>query len=198
MGRRKTGLDERILKTADRLFYAHGYTNTGINQIVTEAGTNKPGLYTYFETKDALARRYLVERNTQMTDQIVELGRESTGVLDFFRRWIAHARSYAAGKFGEYYGCAIANFALQTDALDEPMQEFIQSTGQRWESHLIAYVRGEIKSGRFPKEPGAAAIARRMLICHEGAITMWKLTGRLAHFDEAKSLFEASVAQTVD
>jgi AcrR family transcriptional regulator len=195
MGRRKTGLDERILNTADRLFYAHGYTNTGINQIVTEAGTNKPGLYTYFKTKDDLARRYLAKRNLRMTDEIVELGRRATGVLDFFRLWIGHDRHYAAGKFGEYNGCPIANFALQTDANDKEMQKFIEAAGKRWEAQLVAYVRGEIKAGKFPPQPGAAAIARRMLICNEGAITMWKLTGKLAYFDEAIKLFEASVSR---
>ena len=190
MGRRKTGLDLRILETADRLFYARGYTNTGISQIVEEAGTNKPGLYTYFESKDELARRYLAERNAAMTARIVKIGAAASGVEDFFRRWMTFEKNSAEGKFGEYYGCSLANFALQTDCTDLRMQEFVQSTGRRWETQLVAYLRSEIKAGRFSAQPGAAKIARRMLLRVEGAITMWKLTGRTAYFDEAVEMFQ--------
>lgn len=193
MGRRKTGLDERILRTADNLFYRKGYTNTGISQIVEEAGTNKPGLYSYFEGKDELARRYVADRNEAMTAEIIAIGNRSKDVREFFRGWMNFARDSAAGRHGEYNGCAVANFALQTDAGDAAMQEFIRGLGTRWATRLIAYIRSESRAGKFPKEPSAAVIARRMLVCNEGAITMWKLTGSTAYFDDAVTMFEASL-----
>lgn len=193
MGRRKTGLDERILKTADGLFYRKGYTNTGISQIVAEAGTNKPGLYSYFTGKDELARRYVADRNDGMTAEIIAIGRRSADVREFFRGWMKFAKDSAAGRNGEYNGCAVANFALQTDAGDLPMQDFICGLGKRWAAQLTAYIRLESRAGKFPKVPAAAAIAQRMLVCNEGAITMWKLTGSTTYFDEAVAMFEASL-----
>lgn len=197
MARPKSGLDRRILQTADRLFYAHGYPNTGIQQIVSEAGTNKPGLYSYFDSKDDLARRYLEARNLARTEEIAELGRRAADVPDFFRRWMENTRGLAAGKAGPYNGCAVANFALQTDSANEEMQAYIQKAGRRWESQLVAYVRSELRAGRFTpgQATSAAGVARRMLILYQGAITMWKLTGRLACFDEACVLFETSVGR---
>ena len=193
MGRRKTGLDERILKTADDLFYRKGYTNTGISQIVAEAGTNKPGLYSYFQGKDELARRYVCDRNEAMTAEIIAIGSRSSDVFDFFRGWMRFSKEHAAGQQGEYNGCAVANFALQTDAGDSDMQEFIRGLGKRWAARLTAYVRAESRVGKFPKVPGAGEIARRMLVCNEGAITMWKLTGSTAYYDDAVTMFEASL-----
>ncbi len=195
MARPKSGLDRRILQAADRLFYAHGYPNTGIQQIVSEAGTNRPGLYSYFDSKDDLARRYLEARNVVRTEEIAELGRQAADVPDFFRRWMDNTRGLAAGKTGPYKGCAVANFALQTDSADEEMQAYIQKAGRRWESQLVAYIRSELRAGRFAPDntAGAASIARRMLILYQGAITMWKLTGRLACFEEACELFELSL-----
>lgn len=194
MGRRKTDLEERILRTADHLFYRRGYTNTGVSQIVQEAGTNKPGLYSYFDGKDELARRYVSDRNEAMTADIIALGGQSTDVVDFFRRWMMFTKDEAVGRGGSLYnGCAVANFALQTEAENEPMQAFIRTLGRRWAARLTAYIRAEMRAGKFPSKPGAAAIAQRMLVCNEGAITMWKLTGNAVYFDEAVRMFEAGL-----
>ena len=193
MGRKKTGLDEKLLSAADELFYAKGYTNTGISELVARAGTNKPGLYSYFQSKDEIARRYLSRRNQAMNDRIVAFGKESRSVVDFFRRWMADARDHARGAFGQYNGCAVANFALQTEIGQEEMQSFIRETGRRWQSQLVAYLRSEIRAGKFPAQPGAAVTARRMLLCNEGAILMWKITGNTQYFDEAVQMFEAAL-----
>lgn len=193
MGRQKTGLEGRILAKADELFYSKGYTNTGISQIVAEAGTNKPGLYSYFSGKDELARRYASDRNDAMTAEIIAIGERSADVFEFFRKWMAFTKDLAAGKQPAYNGCALANFALQTDIADGPMQDFIRGLGRRWATRLIAYIRSESKAGKFPRQPGATAIAQRMLVCNEGAITMWKLTGQLSYFDQATEMFESSL-----
>ena len=50
---------EKILDTADRLFYAQGYCNTGINQVIEEADIAKASLYKHFETKTDLLIAYI-------------------------------------------------------------------------------------------------------------------------------------------
>ncbi len=52
---------DKILDTAERLFYAQGYSNTGINQIIEEADIAKASLYKHFQTKTDLLVAY-VER----------------------------------------------------------------------------------------------------------------------------------------
>ena len=55
---------EKILDTADRLFYEQGFNLTGINQIIEEAGISKPSLYNHFRSKDALLLAYLDRLST--------------------------------------------------------------------------------------------------------------------------------------
>lgn len=193
MGRKKTGLEDRILRTADTLFYRKGYTNTGISQIVEEAGTNKPGLYSYFEGKEELARRYITARDDQMNARIIAIGVKAADVYEFFRGWMEYTKELAKGRYGPYNGCAVANFASQTDVGDVGMQEFIKDLGRRWAARLTAFIRSEMKAGKFSSSFQAKEIARRMLICNEGAIAMWKLTGSIAYFDEAIAMFEMSM-----
>jgi AcrR family transcriptional regulator len=50
---------EKILETADRLFYTQGYNLTGINQIIAESDVARPSLYAHFASKHDLLLAYL-------------------------------------------------------------------------------------------------------------------------------------------
>jgi AcrR family transcriptional regulator len=50
---------DKIMETADRLFYEQGFNLTGINQIIEEAGISKPSLYNHFRSKNDLLLAYL-------------------------------------------------------------------------------------------------------------------------------------------
>jgi AcrR family transcriptional regulator len=60
--RRRPAL-ERVIATADRLFYEGGLHATGVDLIAAEANVSKATLYTYFETKDDLVAEYLRGRS---------------------------------------------------------------------------------------------------------------------------------------
>jgi AcrR family transcriptional regulator len=53
---------DHILATASRLFLAQGYNQTGINQIIQEAGVAKASLYYHFASKEDLCVAYLKTR----------------------------------------------------------------------------------------------------------------------------------------
>ena len=53
---------ERIIATANELFYRQGYHQTGINQIIEESGVAKATFYSNFKSKEELCVEYLRER----------------------------------------------------------------------------------------------------------------------------------------
>ena len=55
-------MQERILETADRLFYGQGIRAIGVDTIAAEIGISKRTLYNYFPSKDALIVAYLSRR----------------------------------------------------------------------------------------------------------------------------------------
>jgi len=58
----KPSMKDRILDTADRLFYLQGIRAVGVDTIAAEIGISKRTLYNHFPSKDALISAYLARR----------------------------------------------------------------------------------------------------------------------------------------
>src|SRR6201986_111995 len=61
----KPSMKERILETADRLFYLQGIRAIGVDTIAARIGISKRTLYNHFPSKDALIAAYLERRFVQ-------------------------------------------------------------------------------------------------------------------------------------
>jgi AcrR family transcriptional regulator len=59
---KKPDMKERILETADKLFYLKGIRAIGVDTIAAEIGISKRTLYNHFPSKDALITAYLERR----------------------------------------------------------------------------------------------------------------------------------------
>lgn len=58
----RVAMQERILRTTDRLFYRQGIRAVGVDTIAAEVGISKRTLYNHFPSKDALIVAYLSRR----------------------------------------------------------------------------------------------------------------------------------------
>src|SRR6201994_4317504 len=61
----KPDMKDRILETADRLFYLEGIRAIGVDTIAARIGISKRTLYNHFPSKDALIAAYLERRFVQ-------------------------------------------------------------------------------------------------------------------------------------
>ena len=77
-GRRPSQARERILLTADRLFYNEGIHAVGIQRVVAESGVTRVTLYRHFPSKDDLVAAYLERRAQYDRDQV-------NGIVDAHR-----------------------------------------------------------------------------------------------------------------
>ena len=91
---------ERILETADRLFYGQGIRAMGVDTIAAEIGISKRTLYNHFPSKDALIVAYLQRRLRLVPTSTKPPARQ---ILDDFDRL---ERAFAAEGFR---GCAFVN-----------------------------------------------------------------------------------------
>lgn len=101
-------MQERILDTADRLFYGRGIRAVGVDTIAAEIGISKRTLYNYFPSKDELVVAYLARRIRPRP--ICDMPPAEQILADFDRL----ERSFASGVFR---GCPFVNAVAE---LKEP------------------------------------------------------------------------------
>ena len=85
----KEAMQERILETADRLFYGQGIRAVGVDTIAAEIGISKRTLYNYFPSKDELIVAYLSRHFIQAKASDRPLLEQILRYFDWLERWFA-------------------------------------------------------------------------------------------------------------
>jgi AcrR family transcriptional regulator len=80
---------QRILQTADKLFYHRGIRAVGVDTIAAEAGISKRTLYDYFPSKDELIVAYLRRRCQPVPSSDAPPMEQVLGVFDRLERAFA-------------------------------------------------------------------------------------------------------------
>ena len=101
-------MQERILETADRLFYGQGIRAVGVDTIAAEIGISKRTLYNYFPSKDDLIVAYLSRRLQPAPPSDLPPLQQLLGNFDRLER------TFASGVFS---GCPFVNAVAE---LKEP------------------------------------------------------------------------------
>lgn len=152
---------ERILNTVDDLFYRQGYSSTGINQIISEAGVARASFYQHFPSKKALAVAYLRRRHTYWFARLREhVNRESNprkrllALFDFLDAWLPAS---------DYRGCAFLNMVSESPAIGSEIQKVIV----RHKSELRSFILELVSELRIK---ATEQVADTVLVLFEGAI----------------------------
>ncbi|MFI7097054.1 TetR/AcrR family transcriptional regulator [Streptomyces lydicus] len=104
---------ERLLETADRLFYAEGIHAVGIDRVIAESGVAKSTMYVHFRTKEDLVAEYLRRRSettrARVTREVEARAQEPAEerILSVFD--VLHEVISEPG----FRGCACANAAAE-------------------------------------------------------------------------------------
>ena len=115
---KKPSMKERILETADRLFYLQGIRAIGVDTIAAEIGISKRTLYNHFPSKDALISAYLERRFMKHTppDRRSEKSpvEQILGTFDSLERRFAHK---------DFRGCPFVNAVAELGADAKPVRK---------------------------------------------------------------------------
>lgn len=159
---------QRILETADRLFYEVGFRAVGIDRIIAESGVAKATLYAHFASKDDLILAVLKHRE-RSTDAFFHASMARHAVAEgplgpFFgalREWFASPG---------FRGCAFQNASAELADPSHPGAAFSRDFKRRFGSFLQGLIEGSCG-------PGAAAHAPAVFLLVEGAIVSAAMQG---------------------
>ena len=110
----KPTMKERILETADRLFYLQGIRAVGVDTIAAEIGISKRTLYNHFPSKQELIAAYLAGRFKQVPASDKPPVEQILGTFDRLER------GFAAKVFR---GCPFVNAVAELGAEDRSVKK---------------------------------------------------------------------------
>jgi AcrR family transcriptional regulator len=110
----KPTMKERILETADRLFYLQGIRAIGVDTIAAEIGISKRTLYNHFPSKDALISAYLARRFVQPQPSDKPPAEQILGTFDRLERGFASKG---------FRGCPFVNAVAELGTEDKSVRK---------------------------------------------------------------------------
>jgi AcrR family transcriptional regulator len=159
---------QRILETAQRLFYRDGFRAVGIDTIIAEAGVAKMSLYRHFPSKDDLIVAYLEESNRQywewLDGAVAHLDDPAEKLVGMFEAIEKLATS------PECFGCTFQGTAAEFPDRDHP-------------GHQVALAHKRKVRDRFAQLAGEAGmrdpekLADQLLLLMDGAWVAARMYG---------------------
>jgi len=110
----KPAMKERILETADRLFYLQGIRAIGVDTIAAEIGISKRTLYNHFPSKDALISAYLARRFQPIAVSDQPAAEQILGTFDSLERRFAAK---------DFRGCPFVNAVAELGSDDDAVRK---------------------------------------------------------------------------
>ncbi|WP_249796858.1 TetR/AcrR family transcriptional regulator [Bradyrhizobium sp. PRIMUS42] len=107
-------MKERILQTADKLFYLQGIRAIGVDTIAAEIGISKRTLYNHFPSKDALIAAYLQRRFVHASPSDKPPAEQILATFDSLERRFA-AR--------DFRGCPFVNAVAELGPADRAVKK---------------------------------------------------------------------------
>jgi AcrR family transcriptional regulator len=160
---------QRLLDTADRLFYQEGFRAVGIDRIIAEAGVAKMTLYTYFPSKDDLIVAVLQYRGEQVLAFFrAAMVRHATQTPDPLRAFFAALQEWFESP--GFRGCAFQNAAVELADPAHPGTQVVRDHKRRF----AAMLRGLVEEAAGT---GAATLAPAIALLVEGAIMTMLIHG---------------------
>src|SRR5271167_184246 len=130
---------ERILATANELFYREGVRAIGVDTVVERSGVSKTSLYRVFESKDALIAAFAAERDRmfwEWWDRIEEQhAADPRALLEALLSEIARRIGGPA-----FRGCPFLNLATEFPDANHPGQVAAQANKNKLRAKLATIV----------------------------------------------------------
>jgi TetR/AcrR family transcriptional regulator, transcriptional repressor for nem operon len=179
----KNSTRERLVEAARSLFWKHGYSSTGIAQILKEADAGSGSLYYFFPTKEDLLLAVLEWYRENLWSQVVQPVFDRVtdpierifGILDAYRRGLLMT-SYQ-------HGCPIGNLALELADSHPAARELLAVNFTGWRKAIEQCLAES--ADRLPETLDREQLALFVLTTMEGAVMLARSYKDIAPYDAA-------------
>ena len=166
----------KILQAAGKLFFKHGYTATGLDRIIKEAGITKGNFYYYFKSKEALAIAVLdwyFEKTTTETKAIMQHGKTPLDTL-FLALDSILSREQEQYDDGNICGCFFGNLTLEMSINSDSVRHKVHEIFSQYRGLFSQLLKQAKDQQEIAKSINADEPAELILSMAEGAMILDK------------------------
>ncbi|HEX8208242.1 MAG TPA: TetR/AcrR family transcriptional regulator [Solirubrobacteraceae bacterium] len=159
---------DRIIETTAALFRRHGYTGTGMKQVVQAANAPFGSLYHHFPGgKEELGREVILRGGAMYAELFAEVARQAEGPLEYVRDVFEGAATTLV-ESGYEDACPIETVALEVASTNEPLRLATAEVFESWIDGWTMYL--ERRAGL--DHDRARALGIEFLSAMEGAFVL--------------------------
>ncbi len=155
---------DRILETADRLFYGEGIRSVGVDRIVVDARVTRVTFYRHFPSKDHLIAAYLHGRLHSDQEELAGL---RTAHPDDPRAVLSGLVQLLGAEISrsDFRGCPYANLASEYSEPEHPARD-IAAEHRRWLLHEVQDLLTDMGAAR------PDIVAEQLVMLRAGAMAV--------------------------
>ena len=180
---RRTNTRERLIETAAGLFWRQGYAQTGVNEIMQQAGTTSGSFYHFFPAKEDLLLAVVEHVGEWLEGDVFAAAAAASDdpIEQVFAVIDASRRHLEANGFE--LGSPLGSLAAELAASHPQVRERLAAVFDAWTERVAAML--EAAEDRMPRDLDRRALARFILGVVEGAMLQARVRRSLTPFDDA-------------
>lgn len=182
-----------IIQTGAELITRNGFSATGINRVLSDAGVPKGSFYHYFKSKDDFGLAVIDAYAQAYDDRLnATLGDSSLPPLERLRTYLRTGEEEMTSC--DYSrGCLIGNLGQELAAQNETFRDRLDRVFSGWESRFAACIAEARNTGDIPDDVDPEDAAAFLLSGWQGAL----LRAKMARSVEPMRRFESTLFNRV-
>lgn len=173
----KTTTRDKLLEVAHGLVMVHGFNNTGIGQIVKDAGVPKGSFYHYFPSKDELGYALVNDYSRMIKQHLQDFLQAQQGpALHRLRAYFVTLAQAFRHEFG-HCNCLLGNMGQELAGQHEGFRRLVRQHFVELEGIVATTLQQAKAEGDLAPDADCQMLAELLFSGWEGGIIRAKLEG---------------------
>ncbi len=164
---------DKIIQSAQRLFFLNGYHRTSIDDILKRCRVKKGNFYFHFKSKEALGYAVIDLFSAYFQEGLQEMMALNGSALKKIMFSFERTENYLS-KNGCQGGCPFGNFALEMSDVHNGFRKRIDGIFDDWAAQIELVLQEGKRRGEIKKNIDAKALAHLLVALSEGATLLVK------------------------
>jgi TetR/AcrR family transcriptional repressor of nem operon len=170
----------KILEVGGRIIHQKGFNNTGIQEILNEAGVPKGSFYFYFKSKEDFGLALIDEFDSMVGGHLASiLAIDSLSPLDRLKSFFSFFRNFFQAE-NCTRGCPIGNLSQELSDVNENIRKRLDESFDSIGSLIETCLHEASDKGEFKNNIPISELAEYIINSWEGALLRMKVSKNIS------------------